>query len=191
MTLVFSLTQGMAAADAGAFLIAPSVGRILDWHLKNGSGPFTAESDPGVCSVRRIYATYKASGIPTVVMGASFRNTGEIEALAGCDRLTIAPALMDELAATSEPLRRALSPAQLSDAQPWVHYTEATFRFALQRRCDGDRKARRRYPAFFEGSVRSALACARAHRAGRCHNGGCFAGESRLAEIDLKRQATG
>jgi transaldolase len=112
MTLVFSLTQGMAAADAGAFLISPFVGRILDWHLKNGSGPFTAESDPGVCSVRRIYATYKASGIPTVVMEASFRNTGEIEALAGCDRLTIAPALMDELAVTSEPLRRALSPAQ-------------------------------------------------------------------------------
>jgi transaldolase len=130
MTLIFSLIQAMACADAGVFLISPFVGRILDWHLKNGDGPFTPETDPGVRSVRSIYATYKAGGIATVVMGASFRNVGEIEALAGCDRLTIAPALMDELAASSESLRRALSPTQLNDAQPWVRYDEPRFRLA-------------------------------------------------------------
>ena len=89
----------MACADAGVFLISPFVGRILDWHVKAGGGPYTAETDPGVASVRAIYAYYKTHGIGTFVMGASFRNAGEIEALAGCDRLTIAPALLDALAA--------------------------------------------------------------------------------------------
>src|SRR5208283_5239102 len=83
MTLMFSLAQAAAAADAGGFLVSPFVGRILDWHVKNGEGPFEGETDPGVRSVRTIYAYYKTHGIKTVVMGASFRNTGEIEALAG------------------------------------------------------------------------------------------------------------
>jgi transaldolase len=131
LTLLFSLTQAMAAADAGAFLISPFVGRILDWHVKNGGGPFTAESDPGVASVHSIYATYKARGVTTVVMGASFRNIGEIEALAGCDRLTIAPALMDELAGSSESLPRVLAPTLTAGAQPWIHLDEASFRFSL------------------------------------------------------------
>ena len=91
MTLIFSIAQAIAAANAGAFLISPFVGRILDWHVKAGQGPFDGESDPGVKSVREIYAYYKSHGVKTVVMGASFRNTGEIEALAGCDRLTISP----------------------------------------------------------------------------------------------------
>src|SRR5206468_2588377 len=92
LTLLFSLPQAIACADAGVFLISPFVGRILDWHVKAGGGPYTGETDPGVASVRSIYAYYKAHGIRTAVMGASFRNTGEIEALAGCDRLTISPA---------------------------------------------------------------------------------------------------
>ncbi len=131
VTLLFSLTQAMAAADAGAFLISPFVGRILDWHVKNGGGPFTAETDPGVASVRSIYATYKARGVATVVMGASFRNIGEIEALAGCDRLTIAPALMDELAGSSEDLPRVLAPTLTAGAKAWVDYDEPAFRFSL------------------------------------------------------------
>jgi len=121
----------MAAADASAFLISPFVGRILDWHVKNGGGPFTAATDPGVASVHSIYATYKARGVATVVMGASFRNIGEIEALAGCDRLTIAPALMDELAASSEPLPRMLASTLTAGAKPWIQLDEASFRFSL------------------------------------------------------------
>ena len=102
LTLLFSQVQAQACAEAGVFLISPFVGRILDWHVKAGGGPYTGETDPGVLSVRNIYASYKAQGIKTVVMGASFRNIGEIEALAGCDRLTISPALLDELAKASK-----------------------------------------------------------------------------------------
>src|SRR5208282_6660804 len=94
-------------------------------------GPFTAENDPGVVSVRSIYATYKVRGAATVVMGASFRNIGEIEALAGCDRLTIAPNLMDELSASSETLPRMLAPTLTAGAKTWVHHEEASFRFSL------------------------------------------------------------
>ena len=111
MTLIFSLAQAAACADAGAFLISPFVGRILDWHVKAEGKSFTPETDPGVVSVRQIYAYYKANGINTVVMGASFRNAGEIEALAGCDRLTISPQLLDELANDSGNLPRRLEPA--------------------------------------------------------------------------------
>src|SRR5208282_3332602 len=78
MTLIFSLTQAIACANAGAFLISPFVGRILDWHVKNGGGPYSAETDPGVVSVRKIYAYYKTHDVKTVVMGASFRNSAEI-----------------------------------------------------------------------------------------------------------------
>jgi transaldolase len=131
LTLLFSLAQAMACAKAGAFLISPFVGRILDWHVKAGGGPYTAETDPGVMSVRRIYAAYKAQGVATVVMGASFRNAGEIEALAGCDRLTIAPALLDELAADSGDLPRRLSPDAAGDVPGWQSYDEKAFRYAL------------------------------------------------------------
>jgi len=120
-----------AAADAGAFLISPFVGRILDWHVKAGEGPFTPETDPGVVSVRQIYAYYKKYGISTVVMGASFRNTGEIEALAGCDRLTIGPALLDQLAADEGVLARKLDPANTEGAPERLHLDEKAFRFAL------------------------------------------------------------
>jgi transaldolase len=112
LTLLFSLIQAVACGEAKAFLISPFVGRILDWHVKAGGGPYTAETDPGVVSVRNIYAYYKTWGISTVVMGASFRNTGEIEALAGCDRLTIGPGLLDELAVATGDLPRRLDPAR-------------------------------------------------------------------------------
>jgi transaldolase len=131
LTLLFSLVQAAACADAGAYLISPFVGRILDWHVKNGGGPYTGETDPGVQSVRRIYAYYKAHGARTVVMGASFRNAGEIEALAGCDRLTISPALLDELAGAQGELPLRLSPELAKDAPPWMKLDEAAFRFAL------------------------------------------------------------
>jgi transaldolase len=113
------------------FLISPFVGRILDWHVKAGGGPYTPDTDPGVQSVRSIYAYYKAHGIETVVMGASFRNAGEIEALAGCDRLTISPALLDELAAARGPLPRRLDAAAAGEAPRRLHIDEKTFRFQL------------------------------------------------------------
>ncbi|QFU15252.1 transaldolase [Microvirga thermotolerans] len=131
LTLLFSQVQAQACAEAGVFLISPFVGRILDWHVKNGGGPYTGETDPGVLSVRRIYESYKAQGIPTVVMGASFRNIGEIEALAGCDRLTISPALLDELAKAEGELPRRLSPDGVARIPAPQRLDEKSFRFAL------------------------------------------------------------
>lgn len=131
LTLLFSLAQAVAAADAKAFLISPFVGRILDWHVKAGTGPYTAETDPGVISVRSIYAYYKTYGIDTVVMGASFRNTGEIEALAGCDRLTIGPGLLDELAGATGELPRKLKPEAPGEAPAKLDLDEKAFRFAM------------------------------------------------------------
>ncbi|RFB78133.1 transaldolase [Methylovirgula sp. 4M-Z18] len=131
LTLQFSLAQAVACGAAGVFLISPFVGRILDWHVKAEGKTFTAEDDPGVQSVRKIYAYYKTHGIRTVVMGASFRNTGEIEALAGCDRLTIAPALLDALSKDTGTLERRLSPDSVSDSQPKLIFDEKAFRWAL------------------------------------------------------------
>ena len=131
MTLLFSLAQAVAAADAGAFLISPFVGRIFDWHVKAGGGPYTGETDPGVTSVRSIYAYYKTYGIKTVVMGASFRNVGEIEALAGCDRLTIAPDLLHKLADDNGALARRLSPQAAGPAPAKIALDEKRFRWLL------------------------------------------------------------
>lgn len=131
LTLLFSQVQAQACAEAGVFLISPFVGRILDWHVKAGGGPYTGETDPGVLSVRKIYASYKAQGIKTVVMGASFRNIGEIEALAGCDRLTISPALLDELAGAEGELPRKLSPEGVEKIAPLPRTDEKSFRFAM------------------------------------------------------------
>jgi len=109
LTLLFSFIQAAACADAGAFLISPFVGRILDWHLAaSGRDSYPASEDPGVQSVSRIYNYYKANGYKTVVMGASFRNTGEIEMLAGCDRLTISPTLLEQLDNDSGSLEQQL-----------------------------------------------------------------------------------
>ncbi len=132
MTLLFSLAQAAACADAGVFLISPFVGRILDWHKKATGQEYTAETDPGVQSVRSIYNYYKSHGISTVVMGASFRNTGEIEALAGCDRLTISPQLLGELDAAEGDLTRKLSPEKGATTAPArMQLDESAFRFAL------------------------------------------------------------
>lgn len=129
LTLLFAPVQAAACAEAGAFLISPFVGRILDWYVKSTGQTYTAETDPGVLSVRRIYQYYKAYGYATVVMGASFRNTGEIEALAGCDRLTIAPALLEQLQKDTGPLPRALSPS--SEKPPRIPVDEASFRWLM------------------------------------------------------------
>jgi transaldolase len=110
MTLLFSLPQAVACAQAGAKLISPFVGRILDWHKAKAGKDFAPAEDPGVRSVQEIYAYYKKFGHPTEVMGASFRNKGEILELAGCDLLTISPQLLAELKSSTEPVVRKLSP---------------------------------------------------------------------------------
>ena len=132
MTLIFSLCQAIAAADAGAFLISPFVGRIMDWYKAQEGKTYTPKTDPGVISVKQIYAYYKAYGIKTDVMGASFRNLGEIEALAGCDRLTIAPELLKELANDNGTLARRLDPAKAATQAPAkIAMDEKTFRLML------------------------------------------------------------
>ncbi|MCJ2141779.1 transaldolase [Methylobacterium sp. E-066] len=131
LTLLFSLVQAMACADAGVFLISPFVGRITDWYAKAESKTYTGAEDPGVQSVRAIYAAYKARGIKTVVMGASFRNIGQIQALAGCDRLTISPKLLEELAATEGPLPRALSPDAYGEPPEVPATDEFSFRWEM------------------------------------------------------------
>lgn len=132
LTLLFGFSQAQACADAGVFLISPFVGRILDWYKANTDLQIeTPQDDPGVQSVSRIYNYYKQSGYNTVVMGASFRNVGEIEALAGCDRLTIGPAFLEELSADNGELVQQLkaSDAQSNDSKGGLNETE--FRFEL------------------------------------------------------------
>ena len=133
LTLLFSFAQAVACAEAGITLISPFVGRILDWHkAKNPAANFVGAADPGVISVTQIYTYYKKFGYKTEVMGASFRNTGEITELAGCDLLTIAPALLAELKASAAPLARKLDPAASAKADlKKVTFNEAAFRFAL------------------------------------------------------------
>lgn len=131
VTLVFSQTQALAAAEAGATLISPFVGRIFDWHRKNGMVIDTPEQDPGVLSVRDIFSTFKARGLDTIVMGASFRNAGQIEALAGCDKLTLSPSLLEELAADNGGLKRILDSELVAPQDDWVPVNEAAFRWQL------------------------------------------------------------
>jgi transaldolase len=137
LTLLFSFCQAVACGQAQVQLISPFVGRIYDWYKKSaGAAWVEAEkagaNDPGVQSVVAIYNYYKKHGIKTEVMGASFRNVGQITALAGCDLLTISPELLAQLAASNEPLVRAISPesAQILDI-PAISYNEASFRLAL------------------------------------------------------------
>ncbi|GGY64169.1 transaldolase [Marinobacter zhanjiangensis] len=130
LTLLFSFTQAAACADAGAFLISPFVGRILDWHLAHSDrDAFAPEEDPGVQSVSRIYNYYKTHNYDTVVMGASFRNIGEIEQLAGCDRLTISPALLQELKESTGDLPRKLSPETATSQDRPTAMDERLFRW--------------------------------------------------------------
>jgi transaldolase len=132
LTLLFSFNQAAACADAGVFLISPFVGRILDWYKANtDKKEYAPLEDPGVISVTRIYNYYKQHGYNTVVMGASFRNIGEIEALAGCDRLTISPQLLGELEADEGKLERVLTPANTGAAIEKIKENEAQFRLGL------------------------------------------------------------
>ena len=132
LTLLFGFTQAVACADAGVFLISPFVGRILDWHLANTDLQVVEpQDDPGVQSVSRIYDYYKQHGYQTVVMGASFRNTGEIEALAGCDRLTISPPLLEQLAADTAALPQQLDASKASSGTPRHTPDEVEFRYQL------------------------------------------------------------
>ncbi|MBK8856926.1 MAG: transaldolase [Opitutaceae bacterium] len=132
LTLLFSFAQAVACAEGGIKLISPFVGRILDWHKKSTGKDFTGAEDPGVKSVTQIYTYYKKFGHQTEVMGASFRNKEEILELVGCDLLTIAPALLAELKASSEPIVRKLDPARAAAADlRKVSFDEKSFRFAL------------------------------------------------------------
>lgn len=132
LTLLFGFAQAVACAEAGVFLISPFVGRILDWYKQStGQDSYPAAEDPGVLSVQRIYNYYKQHGYDTVVMGASFRNSGEILELAGCDRLTISPGLLDELASTEGTLVQKLDPASTGEAQTKHNLTEAQFRWMM------------------------------------------------------------
>ena len=131
LTLLFGFGQAVACAEAGVYLISPFVGRILDWYKKNEGRDFAAEEDPGVLSVRRIYAYYKTFGYKTVVMGASFRNIGEIKALAGCDLLTIGPKLIEELSADPVAITQLLSPALSVSKDTKITVDEKTFRWMM------------------------------------------------------------
>ncbi len=127
LTLLFSFAQAAACADAGVFLISPFVGRIYDWYKKSTGQEYTGAEDPGVQSVTRIYNYYKANGYNTVVMGASFRNISQIEELAGCDRLTISPELLQKLSDDTGTLSQKLKPGNAGE--PKHPLTEAQFRW--------------------------------------------------------------
>ncbi|MBU4611981.1 transaldolase [Achromobacter sp. GG226] len=136
MTLLFCLAQAVACADARVQLISPFVGRIYDWHRKSQGNDWVdadnaGANDPGVKSVASIYRYYRHFGIDTEVMGASFRNTGQILALAGCDLMTISPQLLQELSDAQGDVPRVLSPQDSGDAPAKVLVDEASFRFAL------------------------------------------------------------
>jgi transaldolase len=128
LTLLFGIHQAIACAEAKVTLISPFVGRILDWYKKDTGKDYQGADDPGVQSVTKIYNYFKKFGYKTQVMGASFRNTGEIRELAGCDLLTIAPKLLEELEATQEELPRKLDPEKAKSMQiEKLHMDEATF----------------------------------------------------------------
>ena len=137
LTLLFSFAQAVACGDAGVKLISPFVGRIYDWHKKAAGAQWDESAragvnDPGVQSVHRIYYHYKKHGIATEVMGASFRNTGQIIALAGCDLLTISPELLAQLQSSQAPVQAALKPERAKAMDlPELHLNQAQFRFAM------------------------------------------------------------
>jgi transaldolase len=131
LTLLFSFAQAQACAESGVYLISPFVGRILDWYKKDsGKSEYAADEDPGVISVTSIYNYYKGKGYKTVVMGASFRNIDEIRQLAGCDRLTISPNLLDELSKCSDPLEQKLFSEQPKLAAQ-EKLSESSYRWAM------------------------------------------------------------
>ena len=136
MTLLFSLPQAAACAEAGAQLISPFVGRIYDWYKKNAGSNWDeardgGANDPGVASVKQIYAYYKKFGYATEVMGASFRSVSQVLELAGCDLLTISPDLLQKLQDSEQPVARKLSPQEADGSLRRIDATEATFRYLL------------------------------------------------------------
>jgi transaldolase len=132
LTLLFSFMQAVACAEAGVTLISPFVGRILDWHKQNsGRTDYLPHEDPGVISVTEIFNYYKSRGYHTIVMGASFRNAGEIEQLAGCDRLTISPQLLKELQEDHGELERKLDPSTVQSETDRIKPAETGFRWAM------------------------------------------------------------
>ena len=146
LTLLFSFAQARACAEAGVYLISPFVGRIYDWYkAKEPNATYDVEKDPGVKSVRDIYDYYKSHDYPTVIMGASFRKVEQILALAGCDRLTISPNLLEELKASNEPVERKLQPSGKGGKKPapltqaeflWEHHQDA---MAVEKLAEGIR----------------------------------------------------
>lgn len=141
LTLLFSFTQAQACADAGVFLISPFVGRIFDWYKKHdGVDGYAPADDPGVLSVQRIYQYYKTHGFDTVVMGASFRNTDQIRQLAGCDRLTISPGLMQELADNSDVLNKILDSGSNNSNDAKQMLSENDFRWGHNEDAMGNEK---------------------------------------------------
>jgi len=160
LTLLFSFCQAVACGEAGVRLISPFVGRIYDWYKKQAGAQWdeaamAGPNDPGVQSVRRIFQHYKRFGIATEVMGASFRNVGQITALAGCDLLTISPELLAELSASEAPLARALdaTTAQNLDLAP-QSYQEASFRLALNEDAMGTEKLAEGIRAFCADAIK-------------------------------------
>ncbi len=150
LTLLFGFGQAAACADAGVYLISPFVGRILDWYKASfPEKDFSGENDPGVQSVASIYNFYKSSNYETIVMGASFRNIGEIQSLAGCDRLTISPQLMQELDSISDQLERKLSVDTASSDKVAASITEAAFLEELK----SDKMANEKLTTGIEGFV--------------------------------------
>ncbi|KJS09049.1 MAG: transaldolase [Gammaproteobacteria bacterium BRH_c0] len=154
LTLLFGFGQAVACADAGVFLISPFVGRIYDWYKASTGREYSGADDPGVQSVRRIFNYYKAYDYPTVVMGASFRNTGQIEALAGCDRLTISPQLLDELSSSHGELTAALNPAVLRCDDRKMTRSEQMFRWELNQDAMATEKLAEGIRKFHEDEVR-------------------------------------
>ena len=138
LTLLFSFAQAQACADAGVFLISPFVGRSYDWYKKSTGKEYVGAEDPGVQSVTRIYNYYKANGYNTVVMGASFRNIGQIEQLAGCDRLTISPELLQQLSDDQGDLPQVLKPGNAGE--PKQQLNESQFRWAMNEDAMGTEK---------------------------------------------------
>jgi transaldolase len=160
LTLLFAFCQAVACGEAGITLISPFVGRIYDWHKKNAGAAWdeaamAGANDPGVRSVAQIYTYYKHFGIGTEVMGASFRNVGQIAALAGCDLLTISPELLAQLQASDAPLPRVLDPDAARTASVHAaHFNEASFRYALNHDAMASDKLAEGIRAFAADAVR-------------------------------------
>lgn len=155
LTLLFSMSQAIACADARVQLISPFVGRIYDWYKKSTGQEYVGDNDPGVQSVKRIYTYYRKFGYQTEVMGASFRNTSQIIALAGCDLLTISPDLLKQLAESDVTVERQLDPATAQNAQiDKITLDEKTFRFQLNEDAMGTEKLAEGIRAFSADAIK-------------------------------------